>query len=470
MEAANGVFKPSYSPAEQLLMSGCTFNPSGAVTGGCGVGGDAILFTAAVTHIIPLKSLPEIVKDGVQFYGISGKTMIDFKSAWDLSGFRVYANSVYFYNLILINFGRDDPLIRLVDHKGLRLVGNYIGVTPTTTSCSDPALIGRPWWEVYIENSAGTAAAGDGTAYIYENVIGCSGIAGITIMGASYVYVGQDTTGEIRPNYFGVTPAGDNIGHSGIGILMDRPNQSTYTLQGNVITGNQIANCAAGISVQNTKNSLISKNNIHHNVWMGIEVIDSSTNTFTDNQVHHNATSGIYFKEINGSTFGNTVSGGTFYRNTTSGIATYGNLDKNRWTQVSTYENGGLGIDKGDNGIVNAPPLVVTGVTPQPKGYLVNGTFTTSSALSTNYTIELYRSTRDASGFGEGKIYLGSATYLKSAAGTYPWSIPDPLGAICYTATLTVSGVSDPAMASSSEFSANLGTMCSQVFIPNVRK
>jgi parallel beta-helix repeat protein len=322
---------------------------------------------------------------------------------------------------------------------------------------------------VYIENGTGTAAAGDGTAYIYENVIGCSGIAGVTIMGASYVYVGQDPSGKIRPNYFGVTPAGDNIGHFGIGILMDRPNQSTYTLQGNVITGNQIANCAGGIGVYHTNNSLISKNNIHHN-GVGIEVIDSSTNTFTDNQMHHNGSSGIYFKEFDGSTFGNTVNGGTFYRNTTSGIATYGELNKNRWTQVSIYENGGLGIDKGNNGIVNAPPLVVTGVTPQSQGYLVNGTFTTSSALSTNYTIELYRSTRDASGYGEGKIYLGSATYLKSAAGTYSWSIPDKLGAICYTATLTVSEVSNPALASSSEFSANLGTMCTQVFIPIVRK
>ena len=84
--------------------------------------------------------------------------------------------------------------------------------------------------------------------------------------------------------------------------------------------------------------------------------------------------------------------------------------------------------------------------------------------------IELYRSTRDASGYGEGKIYLGSATYLKSDAGTYSWSIPDKLGAICYTATLTVSEVSDPAHATSSEFSANLGTMCNLTLIPLVRR
>jgi hypothetical protein len=149
MEAANGVFKASYSPAEQLLMSGCTFDLSGKVTGGCGAGGDAILFMAAVTHIIPLNSLPEIVKDGVQFYGISGKTMIDFKSVgFEIPGFSVNANSVWFYNLILINAVRDDPtsiapMIHVGGKKGLRVVGNYIGVTPTTTSCSDPVLSGR---------------------------------------------------------------------------------------------------------------------------------------------------------------------------------------------------------------------------------------------------------------------------------------------------------------------------------------
>ena len=470
MMAANGNFKAAYSPAEQLLMSGCTFSPAGVVTGGCGVGGDYITFTAVVTTILPLTALPEIVKDGVQIYGTAGKTMIDMKSCADSDGFLISANGVYLYNLIIINNGGGNfqPLIMLKPgFKGLRVVGNYVGVTPTTTSCSDPLFNARPSWGVYINVGTGTAAAGDATAYIYENVIGCSENDGVTMDDASYVVVGQDTTGKVRPNYVGITPKGDNIGNFrwGIGLYHDWNH-------GNVVTGNEVAyNADNGIQLIYAIGAVISKNNTHHNGGSGIEVTDSSSNTLANNQAHHNGASGILLYYLTPSyTFNNTISGGTYYHNTAAGIAQKDGGTNNRWWQVSTYENGGLGIDLGNNGSVDAPPISVSGITPQPQGVLVNGTFTGTAGVMYNYTIELYRSTRDASGYGEGKAYIGSVTYQKIGSGPFNWSIPDPLGAVCYTATITRADPTNPALTTPSEFSATLGTMCNLGFMPLVRR
>ena len=98
-----------------------------------------------------------------------------------------------------------------------------------------------------------------------------------------------------------------------------------------------------------------------------------------------------------------------------------------------------MGIDKGANGSVDAPPLIVTGITPAAHGVLVNGTITVSPSGLTDYKIELFRAARDSNGYGEGKEYIGSKTLTQGSAGTYNWSIPDPLGMVCYTATLTIS-------------------------------
>jgi parallel beta-helix repeat protein len=470
MLAANGSFTRSYSVAERAQMTGCTFDVSGNVIGGCGLGDDYILFTAAVTQINLLSSLPDIIKDGVSILGTAGTPVIDLKAGID-SGFMVQANNVYLGHLTIINNVGIGAAIttRSSGYKGLKVVGNYLGVTPTAASCSDPAITSRPFLVLSIDPGPGTAAPGDGTAYIYENVIGCSQNDGISINTASYVYIGQDSSGSVRPNFIGVTRSGANIGNLGHGIILC----CSIGPRGNVIIGNQIGyNTWSGIWLEVVSETTVSNNEVHHNARAGIWVRGSSRNTLTNNLSHHNVGSGILLDQFAPSpplvTFYNTIIGGASYHNNAAGITEGGGADYNTWSKVSTYGNVGLGIDKGDIGAVNAPPLAVTGITPAAQGVLVNGTFTVSSSVLTTYRIELYRAARDSTGYGEGKIYIGSVDLPKGAAGTYNWSIPDPLGAVCYTATLTVSDPINLLIASSSEFSANLGVQCNQTFIPAV--
>lgn len=50
-------------------MTGCTFNAGGMITGGCGAGGDTILFAPSLTEIVLNDNLPQIAKDGVTING-----------------------------------------------------------------------------------------------------------------------------------------------------------------------------------------------------------------------------------------------------------------------------------------------------------------------------------------------------------------------------------------------------------------
>ena len=96
---------------------------------------------------------------------------------------------------------------------------------------------------------------------------------------------------------------------------------------------------------------------------------------------------------------------------------------------------------------------------------MVNGSLTGSILIGNTYHIELYRIESDPTGSGEGRHFLGSADVTWNFAGNYNWSIPDPSGVGCYTAFLTDSDLSRGA---SSEFSVNLGTLCSQVYLPSL--
>lgn len=470
MLAANGTFTRSYSAAERAQMAGCTFDLSGNVTGGCGLGGDTILFAAAVTQINLLTPLPRIIKNGLLIIGNAGKPVIDLKAGVD-DGFFIQADNVWLYSMTIINQTGIGSLIGTDPwsaHKGTRVVGNYLGVTPDAASCSDPAITSRPYFALSIWPGTGTAAPGDGTAYIYENVIGCSNNDGISISNAAYVYIGQDPSGSVRPNYIGVTRSGANIGNLAAGIV----SCCSLTDHGNVIVGNKIGyNAWSGLSLVHVSETTVSNNEVHHNVQQGIALYSSNRITLANNLIHHNGASGILLglsSSGTDSTFFNTITGGASYENNAAGITEVLGVDKNSWSKVSIYGNNGLGIDKGANGSVDAPPLAVTGITPTANGVLVNGTFTSSSSFLTTYHIELFRTTRDSSGYGEGKFYIGSVNLVKSAPGTYSWSIPDPLMAVCYTATLTVMDPTNPLNASSSEFSANLGVQCNQTFIPAV--
>ncbi len=131
----------------------------------------------------------------------------------------------------------------------------------------------------------------------------------------------------------------------------------------------------------------------------------------------------------------------------------------------------GLGIDQNNNGLVDAPPLTITGTTPAAEGVTVNGTLNGTVFLGYIYHIELYNALPDPTGFGEGYHFLGSQDLLYNfSTTTYTWSIANSSGVGCYTATLTLIDIFNQVNASSSEFSANLGTQCFLEYLPQSRR
>lgn len=472
MNIANGSVLGPFSLAERLQMSGCTFDASGNITSGCGAGGDTIQFAPSLTQVQLTSRLPIINKiyvivDGSVSAGniiINGQGLADY-------GFNVAASNVSLHDLTVINISGFGATVGLGNGswKGLLVYNNYLGVTPGLTSCSDPVIVNDPFFTVIIFGGAGTIGTGNGTAYIYNNVIGCSQNDGVAISNASYVYVGLTPPGQLAGNWIGVTRGGQNIGNgSGVTVCC------SASFVGNVIIGNKIANNTHdGILVQLVSDTTIGGNDIFHNKRAGIHILDTGQTSLINNISHDNESSGIWLDQTNPTpmvTEQNAISGGAYFRNGAAGITEGNGSGFNSWEHISTFANLGLGVDKNNNGLVDPPPLTLTGMTPSAQGLTINGTLTGTIYPSTIYHVELYLISPDPTSYGEGYQYVGSTDLTWNASNNYNWSIISPLGTGCYTATVTVIDALVPANAYSSEFSHNLGTQCNLTFIPVIRR
>jgi hypothetical protein len=145
------------------------------------------------------------------------------------------------------------------------------------------------------------------------------------------------------------------------------------------------------------------------------------------------------------------------------GIGERNGAGPNRWTEIGTRSNAGLGIDRFTNSdatnIVDAPYLYITGVN---SGTGVVTGIANGTGILVLTKVELYRVAVDPSGYGEGYSFVGSA--LTDGAGN--WSITDPSIATygpCYTAFATEVVV---VFTGSTEFSR---TNCS-LFLPLIRR
>lgn len=468
MNVAAGATGP-FTPQERSQLGGCAFNAIGEITGGCGAGGDTITFSPPLTQIILSSNLPQIIKDGVTINGaVSAGTIIINANAAVNFGFRVNANQVTLTNLTIVNTSGTGNPIRLENNlwMGLQIYNSYIGVLPESTSCDGASgITSRPYVAVLLLGGSGMAGAGLGTAYIDNNVIGCAVNDGISNQEAPYVYVGRNVAGGSAGNWIGVSRRGSNIGNNGKGIAVCCGSTTTgFQAQGNHIAFNRLH----GVEVQGPLDGALTDNDVFANGGAGIRLIDSRAIMLTNNLAHENGSSGIWLHQTSstpGQTRDNKIVGGAYFRNGAAGISEHANADANTWSQISTYANLGLGIDKQDNGTPDLPQLTLNSITSVAQGAQVSGTVTSVILIGNIYRVELYRIDPDPSGKGEGRSYVGSADVAWNFAGNFGWTILDPSGPGCYTATLTesslISGVS-------SEFSPNLGTRCAAAHLPFV--
>ncbi len=360
---------------------------------------------------------------------------------------------------------------------------------------------------VLIDGGANSNRIGEYGDRAYGNVIGGNATDGIYISGATTRY------NAIIGNNIGVTAAGDaadpNL-HTGIALDTGTYGNiiGEYTTERNVIAGNAwdgvlLINGAhdnyvwgndigtnrdypaagqrpdqptggggdylalpngGGVSIvgsfTNTVGGYIGQtdvaNFISHNSHTGVYLSNAAHhNIIGSNLVSHNSDYGVLLD--GGNTAYNTITRTLIFFNGLDGIGERNSAGFNVWTEVGVNDNGGLGIDKtipnspgpGDFGnVVHAPYLFfdsinkVTGVVQGHANASILGTV----------KIELYRVAPDASGYGEGAIFVGKTT----TDGSGHWSITDTSPQSvrgCYVALVTESQLVIPF--SSSEFSAN---------------
>lgn len=217
-----------------------------------------------------------------------------------------------------------------------------------------------------------------------------------------------------------------NIPNGGAGVAIDNGAQSNQVLSNRIER-----NVVAGVLIRgnNTTNNFLATNGIKLQTGPGVRIdTGAQSNTVASNTI----TSNSYGILLDGSgTALNLITRTLIYSNTYDGIGERNQAGANNWTEISTRDNGGLGIDKfaevDATNTISAPVLSITSVNKVTK--VVSGK-SNGSALLVFTTVELYRIALDPSGFGEGVTFVGRT--LTDSNGN--WSISDPgMSGGCYT-------------------------------------
>jgi titin len=285
--------------------------------------------------------------------------------------------------------------------------GNLIGINAQGTAVLSNASFG-------ILAAAGSGDIIGGTAPGAGNVIGGLSGDGIEIDDSG---APAGTNGfVVQGNFLGTDPTGTfNFGNA-IGILLEG-NAVTQGVANTTIAGNVIDNeSLVGVEIFGVS----ARNNVVQGNLIGV---DPTGTLARGNGIGVEVAGGAHNSIIGGTAAG---AGNVIAHNTGAGVvigssitdaATVGNTIRGN----SIYENGGLGIDLGNDGVThnhrsnpssgpnnlqNFP--VLTSATSLAGGLtMLSGRL--HSTPNTTYTLDFYASaTPDPSGFGEGQRYLGT--------------------------------------------------------------
>jgi titin len=275
--------------------------------------------------------------------------------------------------------------IRLI-HAGGQIQGNRIG-----TDAAGTAAVG---------NGVGISVGGfndtvGGTLAGAGNVISGNRGAGIMSSGGSLVEgnrIGTDSTGT-----YALANGGDGIDSFGYDVI-----GGTTPGAGNLISGNT----GNGIGVVGNFGSDLVQGNL-----IGVDA--SGTNALG------NGGHGVLVSGFGGSTVGGTVAGAgnVIAFNGGDGVrvdASSGNAVRGNAIYGHTE---GLGISLVHFGNYDQPAPVLTAARSRASGTNVTGTLT--ARISTRFTLEFFSNTDcNPSGYGEGRVFLGTLAVMTNAAGT----------------------------------------------------
>ena len=429
---------------EAILAANSTANGSGP---------DRIVFQIAGSgvHTIALASaLPAVTEavviDGTTEADFAGTPLIELDGSGagaGASGLRLFAGSSgsTVQGLVINRFSSHGLLL---SGSGSHVIqGNYLG-----TDATGSTGLGNSYG-IYATSSTGNLIGGDTAA---ERNLISGNVNGIGLLGGA-------GTNQVFGNYIGTNAAGTAAianGNYGLFITNNAGNQigSAQAGTGNVISGNDIG-MLLDVSVSGTRvqGNRIGVNHdssaLLGNGRFGITVNGTSnliggTAAGEGNEISGNR---IGVVAASGSASGNAVLGNRIDQSTLLGI----DLGMDGVTA-----NDATDADTGPNGLQNTP--VLASVYRSGADTVLTGTL--DSNASTGYRIELFSSpTGDASGQGEGAVYLGATTVTTDASGRASFSVTltgvaVSVGhAVSATATVDLGGGS---YGSTSEFAANV--------------
>ena len=310
----------------------------------------------------------------------------------------------------------------------------------------------NPYGPVIVINGA-KQSSGDGLELDDNNTVKDLDINDFQSVGInlswSFSSGGVSDDNQIIDNYVGTDPTGTVADANGTGVSIVGFASPTEQSSGNLIEGNLISG----------------------NSGNGIEIADSSQTQVIDNLIGTDR-SGMADLGNGGNGIGlgnagapsNTIEGNTIAFNTGDGIQdapdyrysvayTTSGHEGNAFLQNSIFSNGLLGIDlraPGTGGNVDVPAGIPLQNTPggphqganllQNYPVLASAVSSTSSTVvtgslnstpNTSFHLEFFAGpTANASGYGEGKTYLGDTSVTTDASGNASFSVTLPVGSL----------------------------------------
>ncbi|MBN1148662.1 MAG: right-handed parallel beta-helix repeat-containing protein [Anaerolineales bacterium] len=337
---------------------------------------------------------------------------------------------------------------------------------------------------------------------VFGNKIGVDA-AGVAAIGNTYGGLFLDGAPD---NTIGGSNAGEGnliSSNGGPGVLLSGGYASGNTLAGNRIGVNAsgtgpLGNLDEGVSLWNAPNNTIGSdsstggNLISANGKSGVLIYGAGAtgNLLLGNKIGAdasgaaalgNALDGVLISDASGNSLGDEVSqvGNQIAYNGRAGVAIAGVASGNPIRHNSIFSNFALGIDLGSDGVSlndafdsdGGPNLLsnfptLTSMSSGGGSLTINGTFNGLSEATID--LEFFANQEcDGSKYGEGQLYLGSASITTNASGyaainvTLPVSLPPGY--------LFISAVATDASGNSSEFSACYPETV-YVYLPVVRK
>jgi hypothetical protein len=447
--------------------------------------------------IKPLSPLPTVTASGTTIDGTSqtaftgdtnssgpeifldGRTMT-FGGSGSPGGLWLQANSISVEGMTVSGFAGENIVVD--GGSGTVVSGDDIGTDPTGAS----AITAPPDARVVEDDGIQVVGGATGT-----RIGGTTTAARDVISGnqGSGILVSDNSNGQvIEGDYIGTTSTGEAaLANAGCGIsigpyggMPDAPATPVSTVSGNLISGNNgaiavgvggvtisgnligtdeggsvsVANTSDGVTLgDGSTHTVVSGNVISGNVGRGIDVWGSSStaNTISGNFIgtDEGGTAGLPNTgdgvDLEQGASGNTLTGNTIAHNGGSGVGVLSGLH-DRISRNSIYGNHGLGIDLGGDGVTSNDagdgdtgpnnrqnfPVLVSAVNP---GAHVTITGTVDTAAPHSIVVELYAAGGDATGYGEGAVFLGTAT--PTTSGSFTVTLPAVAVGTLISATAT---------------------------------